>query len=119
MIRYLGIQERIVSTSIGRHAEDTVASYLQRQGYEIIDQNWRTRRCEIDIIAKKKKRITFVEVKYRGQQAQGDGFAYITPKKIQQMSFAAELWVATTQWKGEYCLAAAAVSGEDVDYREL
>lgn len=73
--------------------------------------NWRTRYCEIDIIAVKKHTIYFVEVKYRETSNQGTGLDYITQKKLSSMSFAAEIWVATHNWPGEYCLSAIEVSG--------
>lgn len=101
------------STDRGKLAESSVAEYLTSKGYVIIEQNWRTRWCEIDVVAKKSDTIFFVEVKYRESSRQGDGLEYITPKKLDQMTFAAELWVSNHDWQGEYCLAAAAVSGED------
>jgi uncharacterized protein (TIGR00252 family) len=95
----------------GRAAEDTVSAYLEREGYEIISRNWRTRWCEIDIVAKKKKVIYFVEVKYRKTDTQGSGLDYVTPKKLQQMRFATEFWVQDNNWRGDYRLAAIEVGG--------
>ena len=62
------------------------------QGYEIIERNWRTRYCEIDIIARRDHVYYFVEVKYRSSAKQGGGLAAITAKKLRQMSFAAQLY---------------------------
>lgn len=95
----------------GREAEAAAAAYLEKQGYAIIEQNWRTRYCEIDIVARKKKTVYFVEVKYRQNEAQGQGLEYITPKKLGQMRFAAEMWVQEHDWKHDYDLAAIEVSG--------
>lgn len=100
------------TTERGRQAENAVAEYLKSQGYKVLEHNWRTRWCEIDVVAQKQKVVYFVEVKYRETTNQGDGLEYITPKKLNQMKFAAELWVTNHNWPGEYCLAAAAVSGE-------
>lgn len=101
------------TTNTGRNAELAVAEHLQAQGYRILEQNWRTRWCEIDVIAQKDDVVWFVEVKYRRTSRQGDGLEYITPKKLQQMQFAAELWVSSHDWRGDYELAAAAVAGDD------
>lgn len=101
------------STERGKHAEHAVAEFLKSKGYKILGHNWRTKWCEIDVIAQKEATVFFVEVKYRETSRQGDGLDYITPKKFDQMSFAAELWVSSHNWQGEYCLAAAAVSGHD------
>lgn len=101
------------TTDTGRQAEDAVAKYLSAHGYRVLEQNWRTRWCEIDIVAVKENTVYFVEVKYRRSSQQGDGLDYITPKKLQQMSFAAEMWVSNHRWHGEYCLAGAAVAGNN------
>lgn len=95
----------------GRRAEAAATAYLSTQGYEVLAQNWRTRSCEIDIVAKRKNIVSFVEVKYRRTAAQGLGLDYVTSKKLQQMQFAAEQWVLAHKWTGDYQLAAIEVSG--------
>ncbi|HET8708979.1 MAG TPA: YraN family protein [Candidatus Saccharimonadales bacterium] len=95
----------------GREAEAAAAKYLENLGYTIHAQNWRTRQCEIDIVAKKNKTIYCVEVKYRQNAAQGRGLDYITPKKLQQMQFAAEVWASQNRWQSDICLAAIELSG--------
>lgn len=99
----------------GNSGEDAVEDYLKANGFKIIDRNWKTRQCEIDVIAKKDKCVYFVEVKYRSSFDQGDGFDYITSVKQRQMVFAAEYWVAQNKWDGEYCLSGASVSGDDFE----
>ena len=53
------------TTQLGQVAEGAVADELQTQGYRIVDRNWKTKVCEIDIVASKDKVIYFVEVKFR------------------------------------------------------
>lgn len=96
----------------GRRAESAVAAYLRTRGYLIICSNWRTRTCEIDLVAYKDKVISFIEVKFRSSTNQGIGFDYITAAKKKQMAYAAELWVAKNNWRGQYLLGGASVSGE-------
>lgn len=98
---------------VGAEAEDRVCSYLSKNGYKILDQNWKTKFCEIDIIAQKAKTIFFVEVKYRATNQQGGGFEVVGPTKLKQMERSAEAWVAHNHWDGEYTLSVAEVSGED------
>lgn len=81
------------------------------RGYKIIERNWRTARCEIDIIAEKDGTAYLVEVKYRGSDRQGGGLEYITPSKLKQMRFAAQMWVEETEWIGDFQLAAIELSG--------
>lgn len=103
----------------GQVAEDVVTKYLEEKGYKILDNNWKTRFCEIDIIASNDGVVHFVEVKYRGSDSAGQGFDYITPSKIRQMGFAAELWVSKQKYSGEYVLSAAQVNRQfKVDFIE-
>ncbi len=102
----------------GHDAEQQAAEYLKSLGFEIVDINWKTRWCEIDIIASKSKRIYFVEVKSRRSLMQGSGLEYVTSKKLKQMGFAAEMWVKDNAWTGEYQLAAIGVDAGDFIFVE-
>jgi Holliday junction resolvase-like predicted endonuclease len=97
--------------SQGHEAEQRAAEFLKTLGFVIRNLNWRTRVCEIDIIAEKANVIYFVEVKYRQTAKQGMGLDYITPKKLRQMGFAAEVWVQENGWNGAYELAAIELAG--------
>jgi uncharacterized protein (TIGR00252 family) len=99
------------TTQIGREAEQTASVWLEKNGYKIIETNWRTRWCEIDIIARKDTMVYFVEVRYRKTDAWGDGFDSITPKKYKQMEFAAQFWLSSNNWTNDARIAAMAVSG--------
>lgn len=100
-----------MSTKTGQQAESAAAHYLKQHGFTIIGKNWRTRWCEIDIIASKGEEIYLVEVKYRQNDHHGLGLDYITHKKQQQMHFAAEFWLATQSRLWSSHLAAIEVSG--------
>lgn len=101
----------MTSFTTGRIAEAEAARHLMRLGYKILKQNWKTRYCEIDIVATANSVVYFVEVKYRKTETQGGGLDYITPKKLDQMCFAAEMWVSENGWRGEYRLGAVELSG--------
>ena len=74
---------------------------MAADGHEIIERNWRTRYCEIDIVSKQDNVLYFTEVKYRKNDNFGDGLAAITTKKQQQMRFAAEIFIAkNAQYEG-------------------
>lgn len=95
----------------GHTAEQVAAEYLAEHGFTVLQLNWRTKRCEIDIVANKDGSVYFIEVKSRRTGGQGYGYDYITPKKLQQMRFAAELWVAAHHWRGQYQLAVISIDG--------
>ena len=48
---------------VGKIGEDSTCKYLKKHGYKIIDRNYLRKWGEIDVIAKKDKKIHFVEVK--------------------------------------------------------
>jgi len=87
--------------------------FLREQGYKIVSKNWRNKFCEIDIVARKKDVIYFVEVKFRRGDESGSGIEYITSTKLQQMAYAAENWVTSKKWRHGYQLAAIEVSGSE------
>lgn len=103
----------MTTTTNGKQAEDIAVEYLKSLKYLILDQNWRTRFCEIDIIAKKEQVVYFVEVKYRATDSWGAGLEYITPSKLKQMTHASQIWVTVNDWSGDYQLAVVEVSGQD------
>jgi len=50
---------------LGRRGEALAAEYLKKQGYSIIEQNARSRLGEIDLVARDRKTLVFVEVRTR------------------------------------------------------
>lgn len=103
---------KLTTKRIGDLAEAEVARHLKKIGHRIIARNWKTKYCEIDIVSYHKETLYFTEVKYRRSDRQGDGLAAITPKKRQQMAFAAELFVTQKKYTDMgMSLAAAAVTG--------
>jgi Holliday junction resolvase-like predicted endonuclease len=105
------------TTSIGQEAEAAVADELKRQGFKILNRNWKTRVCEIDIVATKNKVVYFVEVKYRSGSAQGNGLDYIGPQKLRRLHFAAEIWVQNFSWQGDYRLLGASVANDAGNFK--
>ncbi len=71
---------------IGKQGEELARNYLEEQGYEILETNKRfSRFCEIDIIAKEKDSLVFVEVKTRSSEFCGSPFEAITKTKYENI----------------------------------
>lgn len=105
---------------IGDSAETVSARYLEDNDHIILERNWKTKFCEIDIVSVKDMTFYFTEVKYRKTAVQGDGFAAITKKKQQQMKFAAEYYVASKKLKDvSMKLVAMSMSGTPPQVDEL
>jgi ribonuclease HII len=111
LVKYKDIST--TTKAIGDKAEDAASEYLESLGHTILERNWKTKFCEIDIISVKETTFYFNEVKYRSSHAQGGGIAAITTKKQQKMKFAAEYYVATHRLKDvEMKLVAISMFGE-------
>jgi putative endonuclease len=80
----------------GRESEELAARHLKKNGYKILERNYRTELGEIDIIAKQKKTIVFVEVKARKTKRFGSPKEAITPKKQLKISMVALLYLKKT-----------------------
>ena len=106
--------------SIGDSAEELVTLRLQNDGHSIIERNWRTKFCEIDIISQKDNTVYFTEVKYRKNDTSGDGLSMITAKKQQQMQFAAAMYAhARRITKRDLRLMAVAVTGQPPEITDV
>jgi putative endonuclease len=81
----------------GQRGESLAAWYLKKNGYKIIEQNYRTPLGEIDIIAKEKKTIVFVEVKSRQSIRYGNPKWAVTPKKQRKVSMVALQYLKSTR----------------------
>ena len=115
------IVDRRTTKAVGDASENVAADELRRRGHRILERNWRTRWCEIDIVSMLDDRLYFTEVKHRRNSVGGDGFAAITPTKLKQMKFAAELYAMKCPGH-DMRLAVVATTGdvpEFVDYLEL
>ena len=81
----------------GRRSENLAVWYLKKIGYKIIEQNYRTPLGEIDIIAKEKKTIVFVEVKSRQSIRYGNPKWAVTPRKQRKISMVALQYLKSTR----------------------
>jgi putative endonuclease len=87
----------------GITGEATAVKYLQRQGFQILKQNYRYERGEIDIVAEDKNELVFIEVKARHSNKFGMPEEAVTPKKQQQIRKVAEGYLAETNSNERVC----------------
>ena len=79
---------------LGTDYEDIACDYLQKAGYVILDRNFRSKKGEIDIIAKEKNVIVFVEVKFRQSNSYGYSAEAVNYKKQMIIYRVAEAYLA-------------------------
>ncbi|MDP3353298.1 MAG: YraN family protein [Flavobacteriaceae bacterium] len=70
---------------LGQKGEDLAAEYLLKNGYKIIERNWRFRKAEVDLIAQKENILAVIEVKTRTSLDFGNPQDFVNPKKIKLM----------------------------------
>jgi putative endonuclease len=65
----------------GKLGEKLAVGFLTNKGYTILETNWRSGKAEVDIIAKTKEILVFVEVKTRSSVQYGFPEEFVTDKK--------------------------------------
>ena len=77
----------------GARAEQLAAALLERNGWTILNRNWRWHRKEIDLIARRDDVVAFVEVRARSRTLHGHPLETIGWKKRRDLETAASAWV--------------------------
>lgn len=78
----------------GKEGEAFATKYLIQQGYQILERNFKTRMGEIDIIARNKGYLVFVEVKARQSSDFGGPAGAITSSKQRKIVQIAKAYMA-------------------------
>lgn len=78
----------------GGIGESIALTYLEGQGFKIVERNFSSVCGEIDIIAREGRTIVFVEVKCRKNEDYGPPQLAVTPFKQRQISKAALVWLS-------------------------
>ncbi len=69
----------------GRLGEDLAADFLRKKGFKIVETNYRCPEGEIDIIARNKDTLSFVEVRTKTSHSFGSPEESITRAKKRRM----------------------------------
>ena len=86
-------KKKLNNSEIGRISEDHASLFLNRNGYIILERNWRHKKAEIDIIASKNSILTFVEVKSRSSIFFGEPESAIDNNKESLLFAAAQRYM--------------------------
>lgn len=84
---------------IGHRGEVEAIIYLHKKGYRILDQNYHTHWGEIDVIAEKDKKISFIEVKTRTNLLKGKPYDSVTSMKIKHLMRPIQLYLLQNEYK--------------------
>jgi len=86
---------------LGRKGESLAKAHLKSTGYEIMEENWRHSRAEIDLIARKDGLIIFVEVKTRTGNFFGEPEDFVDARKQKLLVSAADEYIYMANHEGE------------------
>ena len=78
---------------LGNLGESLVRKYLERMNYKIIQTNFACKQGEIDIIAKDKKEMVFIEVKTRENQKFGYAVESVNTNKQKHIKNATQYFI--------------------------
>jgi putative endonuclease len=92
--------------NVGKIGENMAKDYLEKQGYKILEQNYKTKYAEIDLVAEKtngflgKPSLIFVEVRTKIGENFGSPEDTINKQKLWKVLQNAKSYTAFKQWQG-------------------
>tara|TARA_Y100000310_G_scaffold96282_1_gene94037 strand:- start:4173 stop:4544 length:372 start_codon:yes stop_codon:yes gene_type:complete len=90
------------TNTIGKEGEDVAKKYLESKGYTIVERNYKTKRAEIDIIARHKNELIFVEVRTKHHEQFGTPEETIDYQKRMKLQRNAAAFVHRVKYNGSY-----------------
>ena len=93
----------------GQFGEEIAKKYLKKKGYKILEQNVKNKFGEIDIVAKDKKELVFVEVRTKTGDIYGSPEDSLTKNKLFRLRQNAIGYVAKNNWKRDYRIDAVCI----------
>ncbi len=85
----------------GNIGEEIAKDFLQKKKYKIIEQNFKTKYGEIDLVCRQSKKLIIVEVRTKIGDSFGSPEESLTKKKLRKLRFNAESYAAKEKWQGE------------------
>lgn len=105
---------------IGKKYEEKAADYLTKQGMRLIEQNFRSRYGEIDIIGIHNNCLVFVEVKYRRNNNRGIAEEAVGVSKQKKICFTSDYFrISRKQYlKLQVRYDVVAMTGDDIRWHQ-
>lgn len=93
--RHAGGRRRRPSTTraVGARAERRARRHYRLRGYRILDANVWAGGNELDLVVRRGRHVTFVEVKAKSSDRRGDPLDMVGPEKQRRLRRAAEAWL--------------------------
>ncbi len=98
---------------LGYWGENVAAIHLEAKGYVIVDRNWRCQHGEIDLVARSRDELIFVEVKTRRGDAMGLPEESLTKQKAKKLLELAQHYLAENDLDDDWRIDLIAVELDD------
>lgn len=85
---------------LGNSGETAAARYLLSHNYQLVEQNWRFLKKEVDLIAIQDKCLVIIEVKTRSSARFGEAWQFVNRQKQSFLIQAANHYVNKLDWQG-------------------
>lgn len=89
--------EKVTKLELGKNGENVACQCLEKQGFCIIQRNFKCKVGEIDIIATDKNELVFIEVKTRCSRQYGEAREAVTEVKKKHIKKATEFYIHTNR----------------------
>lgn len=93
----------------GMIGEEIAKKYLEKNGYKIIARNFKTKYAEIDLVARHKNELIFVEVRTKVGENFGTPEESLDKRKLRKLWWNAQGYVSQVGWSGPYRIDAVCI----------
>lgn len=94
---------------VGKIGEKIAKEFLVKQGYKIIEQNYKNKYAEIDLVAKKGKDLVLIEVRTKVGDNFGTPEETINKTKMRKLRGNAMAYMAIKKWNGSFRIDAICI----------
>ena len=105
-------EKKLAANQLGRLAEKMAAQEYIKQGFTVLERQWRMGKTEIDLIMQKDDLVVLAEVKAR-QTTEEDAMSAVTRDKRKRMVKAADLYLQRLPGNCSYRFDIVACSGKE------
>ena len=100
----------------GTGYEELAAAWLEQRGYEILERNFRTKMGEIDLIARHRGYLVFIEVKYRKDRKSGAPEEAVDWRKQRRIMEAAGVYLCRHGYSPDWSMRfdVVAIEGDQI-----
>ena len=93
----------------GKLGEEIAKDYLEKNGYKIIERNFKTKYAEIDLVVEKNKELVIVEVRTKRGDLFGTPEESLDKRKLRKLWLNAQGYVSQARWQGSYRVDAVCI----------